>query len=328
MRLCWTGLIASLLCTAPVAGFAVSCTTQAELQPQDRNALAAIGQRMAFAILQQDYSTLQAQLLPAISGQWDGIHGEVELGAPLVKGGQPQIQAIYLLDASMQTETADDQFFCSNGSGSLTVTVSMHALPPGKYAVVLADAAGAPLGGQIGLIAVWDPTGSIPSWKLGGVSVRQGLVDGHDGVWYWTRARTQATTGAPWSAWYSFDMARYLLLPVDFLSSPNMEKLNREQSQLKDVPGPFPLSLEDGPRNWKIDSVRIDTTLRQADLSLTYESLGIADPAASRTEAIAVLTAFLKAHPELRANFHGMWAVASKDGKLTPVMELPMGQIP
>jgi hypothetical protein len=328
MRLCWTGLIAALVCMAPVAGFAVSCTTQAELQPQDRNALAAIGQRMAIAILQQDYSTLQAQLLPAIAAQWDGIHGEVELGAPLVKGGQPQIQSIYLLDASAQTETADDQFFCSNASGSLTVTANMHALPPGKYAVVLADSAGAPLGGQIGLIVVWDPTGSPAAWKLGGVSVRQGIVDGHDGVWYWTRARSLATTGAPWSAWYSFDMARYLLLPVDFLSSPNMDKLNREQTQLKDVPGPFPLSLEDGPRNWKIDAVRIDTTLREADLSVTYESLGISDPAASRTEAIAVLTAFLKAHPELRANFHGMWAVASKDGKLTPVMELPMGQIP
>jgi hypothetical protein len=328
MRLCWTGLIAALVCTLPVAGFAVSCTTQAELQPQDRNALAAIGQRMTVAILQQDYSTLQAQLLPAIAAQWDGIHGEVELGAPLLNGGQPQIQAIYLLDASTQTETADDQFFCSNASGSLTVTVSMHALPPGKYAVVLTDAEGAPLGGQIGLIVVWDPTGATPSWKLGGVSIRQGSIDGHDGVWYWTRARTLATTGAPWSAWYSFDMARYLLLPVDFLSSPNMDKLNREQTQLKDVPGPFPLSLEDGPRNWKIDGVRIDMTLRQADLSLTYESLGISDPAASRTEAIAVLTAFLKAHPELRANFHGMWAVASKDGKLTPVMELPMGQIP
>jgi hypothetical protein len=328
MRLCWTGLIAALVCMAPVAGSAVSCTTQAELQPQDRNALAAIGQRMAIAILQQDYSTLQAQLLPAIAAQWDGIHGEVELGAPLVKGGQPQIQSIYLLDASAQTDTADDQFFCSNASGSLTVTANMHALPPGKYAVVLADSAGAPLGGQIGLIVVWDPTGSPAAWKLGGVSVRQGIVDGHDGVWYWTRARSLATTGAPWSAWYSFDMARYLLLPVDFLSSPNMDKLNREQTQLKDVPGPFPLSLEDGPRNWKIDAVRIDTTLRQADLSVTYESLGISDPAASRTEAIAVLTAFLKAHPELRANFHGMWAVASKDGKLTPVMELPMGQIP
>jgi hypothetical protein len=328
MRLCWSGLIAALLCTAPAAGFAVTCTTQAELQPQDRNALAAIGQRLAVAILQQDYSTLQAELLPAISSQWDGIHGEVELGAPLLKGGQAQIQAIYILDASAQTETTDDQFFCSNANGSLTVTVSMHALPPGKYAVALANAAGAPLGGQIGLIVVWDPTGANPSWKLGGVSVRQGIIDGHDGVWYWTRARTLATTGASWSAWYSFDFARYLLLPVDFISSPNMEKLNREQTQLKDVPEPFPLSLADGPRNWKIDGIRIDTTLHQSDLSVTYESLGMSDPAASRTEAIAVLSALLKAHPELRGNFHGLWAVASKDGKLTPVMELPMAQIP
>jgi hypothetical protein len=328
MRLCWTGLITALVCTAPVAGFAVTCTTQAELQPQDRIALAAIGQRLAIAVVQQDYSTLQAQLLPAIAAQWDGIHGEVELGAPLVKGGQAQIQAIYLLDASAQTETTDDQFFCSNANGSLTVTVSMHALPPGKYAVVLADASGAPLGGQIGLIAVWDPTGATPSWKLGGVSVRQGIIDGHDGVWYWARARTLATTGAPWSAFYSFDLARYLLLPVDFLSSPNMEKLNHEQTQLKDVPGPFPLSLADGPRNWKIDGIHIDTTLRQSDLSVTFESLGLTDPAATRTEAIAVLSALLKAHPELRESFHGLWAVASKDGKLTPVMELPMVQIP
>ena len=328
MRLCWSSLIAVLLSSAPAVGFAVTCTTQAELQPQDRNALAAIGQRLSVAILQQDYSTLQAQLLPAISSQWDGIHGEVELGAPLVKGGQAQIQAIYLLDASSQTETTDDQFFCSNANGSLTVTVSMHALPPGKYAVVLANAVGAPLGGQIGLIVVWDPTGANPSWKLGGVSVRQGIIDGHDGVWYWTRARTLATTGAPWSAWYCFDLARYLLLPVDFISSPNLEKLNHEQAQLKDVPGPFPLSLGDGPRSWKIDGIRIDTTLHQADLSVTYESLGITDPAASRTEAIAVLSALLKAHPELRESFHGLWAVASKDGKLTPVMELPMAQIP
>jgi len=53
----------------------------------------------------------------------------------------------------------------------------------------------------------------------------------------------------------------------------------------------------------------------------------VSDPAL-RTEATAVLSAMLKAHPELKENFHGMWAVASRDGKLTPVMELPMGQIP
>jgi hypothetical protein len=327
MRLCSRGWVAVVL-AAPMASFAVTCTTQAALQPQDRNALAAVGQRLTNAIVQQDVGTLQGQLLPAISSQWEGIRGEVELGAPLVKGGQAQLQSIYLLDASTQTETTDDQFFCSNSSGSMTVTISMHALPPGKYAVILAQAAGAPLGGQIGLIVVWDPTSAQPAWKLGGVSVRQGIVDGHDGVWYWTRARAEAATGQPWSAWYSYDLARYLLLPVDFISSPNMEKLGHEQSDIKDGPGGFPISLSDGPRTWKIDGMRIDTTLRQADLSVTYESLGISDPAAARTEATAVLSAMLKAHPELKGNFHGMWAVASKDGKLTPVMELPMAQIP
>ena len=311
----------------PVA-LAASCTTQAELQPQDRNALVAEGERLTAAIFQQDYSTLQAQLLPAISAQWDGIHNEVELGAPLLKGGQVQLQEIYLLDASSQTATTDTQFFCSNASGSLTVTVNMHALPPGKYAVLLANAAGATLGGQIGLVLVWDPTGSTPGWKLGGVSVRQGSIDGHDGVWFWTHARALSTSGGPWSAWYDYDFARYLLLPVDFLSSPNMEKLDREQSDLKPEPGPFPLLLADGARTWKIEGIRIDASLRQADLGVTYDSLGLVDPAAARTEAIAVMSAVLKAHPELKANFHGVWAYAAKDGKVSPVIELPMDQIP
>jgi hypothetical protein len=327
MRLFRKGWIAVLLLASPGMGRAASCTTQAELQPQDRSALTAIGQRLAVAIVGQDYSTLQTVLLPSISEQWDGIRNEVELGAPLVKGGQAQLHDIYLLDDSSQSQTTDMQFFCSNPSGSLTITISMHALPPGKYAVLLGDAAGAPMGGQVGIIVVWDPTGN-PGWKLGGVSVRQGVVDGHDGVWYWSRARSLAATSAPWSAWYSYDLARYLLLPVDFISSPNLDKLLHEQAQIRDSPGGFPISVSDGPRTWKIDTVRIDTTLRQADLSVTYESLGISDPAASRTEAIAVLGALVKAHPELRENFHGLWAYASRDGKVTPVMELPMSQIP
>ena len=55
---------------------------------------------------------------------------------------------------------------------------------------------------------------------------------------------------------------------------------------------------------------------------------GVTDPAAVRTEATAVLSAFLKAQPGLRENFHGLWAYAIKDGKQSPVIELPMAQIP
>jgi hypothetical protein len=61
---------------------------------------------------------------------------------------------------------------------------------------------------------------------------------------------------------------------------------------------------------------------------VAYESTGVTDPAALRTEAITALTAFLKTQPGLRANFHGLWAYAVKDGKRSPVMELPMAKIP
>jgi hypothetical protein len=329
MLLGWKVWVAVLCLGVPAASFAASCTAQAELSPQDRDMLKSIGFRLADAAGRQDYATLQSALLPALSSEWEGMRGAVEQAAPLVKGGQVQLQYLYLLDASNQTAQADTQFFCSNASGSLTVTITMRSLPPGKFAVVLADAAGAPMGGQIGMILALDTTGSAPAWRLGGLSIRQGVFNAHDARWYWIRARELTRDNVPWAAFYCYDAARYLELPMDFISSPNMEKLVQEQSQIKGSPADaFPYSVTAGDRTWKIDAVRLDPSLREPDLGVTYESVGASDPAVARTEAVAVLSALLKAQPGLRENFHGMWAYASKDGKITPVIELPMAQIP
>jgi hypothetical protein len=328
MRLCWRVWAAAALLALPGMSYAANCTTQAELLAPDRDALTAAGGRLVEAVSEQDLDRLKAALLPAEAAEWDGIRGAVEQAAPLLKGGQVQLRNLYLLDATMLQAAADTQFFCSNANGSLTVSITLRALPPGRYAVVLADAAGASLGGQIGIILAWDPTGTA-TWKLAGLSVRPGIFDGHDGVWYWTHARELTSQDQPWSAWFSYDAARWLLVPVDFLSSPNLEKLDHEQSLIKGGPlDAFPLSLHDGDREWKIEAVRLDTSLHQADLGVSYDSTGVTDPAAQRTEAISVLSTFLKAQPALRASFHGLWAYAMKDGKRTPVMELPMAQIP
>jgi hypothetical protein len=185
------------------------------------------------------------------------------------------------------------------------------------------------MGGQLGLILAWDPTGATPAWKLAGLTVRQGIFDGHDGVWYWTHARDLAKLDQPWSAWYCYEAARSLLLPVDYISSPNLDKLTHERDQIKNSPqDAFPYTIQDGARTWKVEAVRFDASLHQADLAVTYDSTGVTDPAAMRTEAVAVLSALLKTQPALRQNFHGLWAYAVKDGKRTPVIELPMGQIP
>jgi len=318
--------IALALLLAPLASRAASCTAQAELGSLDRDALASVSARLSTAVLGQDYSTLQAGLLPQEASAWDGIRSAVEQAAPLVKGGAFQLRNVYLLDASAQTAPADTQFFCSNASGSLTVTITMSALPPGRYAVVIAEAVGAPMDGWLGLILAWD--GAADEWKLAGLSVRQGVFDGHDCVWYWSRGRELAK-GDPWSAWYSYEAARYLELPFDFISSPNLDKLRQEQSQITPSPqSQLPLSLQDGDRIWKIDAVVLDPSLHEPDLALVYESTGVTDPAALHTEATAVMSSFLKAQPGIRANFHGLWAYAEKDGKRTPVMELPMKEIP
>jgi hypothetical protein len=311
---------------APLAVRAATCTAQAELNALDRDAIASASGKLATAISAQDLNTLQANLLPQEANEWTGIRSAVEQSVPLVKGGQFQLRDVYLLDASSQTAPADTQFFCSNASGSLTVTITMSALPPGRYAVVLADALGSPQAAQMGLILAWDPTAT--AWKLAGLTIRPGAFEGHDGVWYWSRGRALAKAD-PWSAWFNYDAARYLLLPVDFLSSPNFDKLRQEQTTI--IPSPqsaFPLSLKDGDRVWKIVSVGLDPSLHEADLGVAYESTGVTEPAALRTEATSVLSAFLKNQPGLRANFHGLWAYGVKDGKRTPIMELPMNQIP
>ena len=326
MGFCWKLCAGAGLLAAPLAYAAATCTTQAEMSAPERGLIANVALHLSAAVGQQDYATLHAALLPAEASAWDGIRGAAEQAAPLLTGGQVQVRNLYLLDASMLAEPADTEFFCTDESGAINVTVTMRSLPPGKYALALADATGAPLAGQLGIILAWDGDGS--GWRLAGLFAHAGRFDGHDGVWYWTRGRALAHAD-PWSAWYSYDVARYLLIPVDFLSSPNLEKLSQEQSQIELSPEKaFPLSLQQGDRTWKIDAVVLDPSLNEPDLGVAYESTGVTDPAALRTEATSVMSALLKAQPGLRANFHGLWAYSVKDGKRTPVMELPMNQIP
>ena len=192
----WQGfgiVLAAALLAGPPRAQATTCITQGEMNPQDRGTLASAGQQLGNAVIQQDFSSIQGTLLPAVAQQWEGIRGVIEQGGAYIKGGQVQLNAMYLLDATSLTAPADTQFFCSNANGSMTVTVSMHSLPPGKYAVILAYVLGAATPGQspsatvgqLGFILGLEGN----SWKLGGVFLRPGVLEGHDGVWWWQRAR-------------------------------------------------------------------------------------------------------------------------------------------
>lgn len=325
-------LASAFLSLSPIRLHAVNCTTPASLQPAEREALLAAGNSIAGTIAGQNFDQLQASLLPTVSGDWDSIRGAAQSAAPILKGGTLHWGDAYLLDAADLKEPGDTQFFCSLADSPVTITIALRNLPAGRYALLIGDYEGAPLAGQMALILGADATAG-GKWKLGGLFVREGALDGHDGIWYWRRARELATKKAPWSAWFSYDVARWLLIPVDFLSSPHLEKLNKEQLQLGSNPADsLPLTVT-GSGNyatnvWRITSVRLNTSLHSADLGIEYEGTGLTDPTMARGEAVAVMSAFLKQHQEIRENFHGLWAFAETDGRRTFAVELAMHDIP
>jgi hypothetical protein len=299
----------------------------AEMQAKDREALLAAADPIATAVAAQNFDLLQASLLPAEIPDWEGIKATIQGAKALTQGGTPQWRTSYLLDATELKGSEDTQFFCTNPDSSMTVTVNLRNLPPGKYALMVADFAGTPLAGQLGLILGFDG-----KWKLGGIYAREGALDGHDGVWFWTHASEVGKKDMNWSAWFSYDTARWLLMPVDFVSTPHLEKMNAEQQKLKAPAESLPLTVTgagpDAGKSWRITAAHIDTTLHVGDLALVYEGTGLTEPAAARAEAVAVMSGLLRVHPGLRETFHGLWAYAEKDGRQSYAIELAMKDIP
>ena len=144
------------------------------------------------------------------------------------------------------------------------------------------------------------------------------------------QARDYAAKKQLWDAWFYYQTAQYLLDPVDFISSPNLQKLQREAEQARpaNLPGSDPLHLSSGTQTFDIVSLHTGELSNQLDLVVTYNATPGQDPVAARAQVTAVMRALLQQHPELLTAFHGLWVYAATPGNQSPfALELPMGQI-
>jgi hypothetical protein len=266
-----------------------------------------------------------------------------------LKGATVSVENLYLLHAA-DLKAGDDEadFFCSVPGSQLLVTVSVPQLPAGEYALALVHANGVAKPEQMGMILARGPgtqagsgtqaggaqsgAAAAPSgWQLAGFFARPLTIAGHDGVWYWTRARELGKAQQRWSAYFYYQSAQFLLTPVDFLSSPNLAKLEREAAGVKPdgLPeGASTMTLASGEQSFAITSLRTDGALGGLDLVIHYNAnAGNVDPVFARGQAVALMQAMLKQHAELRANFHGLWVYADSPGHQSFAVELPMEQI-
>jgi hypothetical protein len=269
---------------------------------------------------------VKAMTIPSVAASFDGIAQEIEALSPQIQGASFTVNAMYLLNGTDLKPGAEEaQFFCSVPSSSLVVTVTIPQLPPGTYLLALTHATGVEHPHQVSMILQQDGG----EWKLAGFFVRPMSLGGKEGVWYWEQARLYAQKKQDWNSYFYYQTAAFLLTPVDFLSSPNLEKLQKEAQGVRPetVPGQEPWKLSANGKTFEITSLRTDGFSGELDLVVNYKAENVADPVATRTEIIELMKALLAAHPELRQAFHGLWVYAHAEGQRPYAIELPMNQI-
>jgi hypothetical protein len=319
-------LAGAVLC--PIAN-AVSCKTQSQMAAAERDALSSAARGMVSDVLTGNVEALRAQTLPAIAADFSGIAASVGALKPIVQGATITIDNLYALDASDETAGATSaDFYC----GTPVVVLNFTNLPPGSYALAIVHATGVAGPQQISLILSQSPD---HRWMLGGFFSRPMTEAGHDGLWYWVSARKFAQKNMNWDAWLYYGIAAYFLNPADFLSSPNLEKLQKEQGQVKptNVPAPEqPMAISGQGSVFQVTTMGPTTTFGPLDLEIEYapdpnQAAQLHDLPAARKQAAQVMTAVLALHPELRDAFHGMWVHVDQGSVSLVSLELPMEQI-
>lgn len=317
-------VLALLLALLPGVAHAASCTPQSQVAPGDRAAISQAALSFSGLVQKNGIPQLKESSLSSIQAQFGGIASGVDTSSSQIQNATFNLTSLYLLDATDLQSAQDTQFFCGISGSSQTVILDFPGLPPGKYAVVIIEAQGGKTAERLTWVLGWEN-----QWKLAGFYPRPMTAGGHDGVWYWTQARNFAQKKQNWNAYYYYQTARWLLAPADFLSSPNLDKLEKEVEKVKpaEVPEGQTLSISDGKQSWKVTSINTDGTFGGLDLSVTYQGEGAPDQAVARTECISLMKALLTQHPEFREAFHGLWIHAQHPGQPDYAVELPINQV-
>lgn len=329
-RLLKSAALIALLCVYSVAAHAISCTTQSAMTPAQRGSYEQVAKTLASEIASGNTTAVRAATIGSVAAHFDPIAATIGQASPLIQKATLTVEDIYNLNATdLKAGTDQAQFFCGLSGSSLLVTITIPQLPPGNYLLSILHATGVDKPQQIAMILQNDPEGSS-QWKLAGLFIRPLTVAGHDGVWYWRRARSFADKKQGLDAYFYYQTARFLLAPVDFLASPNLEKLQKEMQEVRpaNLPGKSPLIISAGGLNLEVTGLRTDTFQGQLDLVVDYKAQNVSGPVATREQILELMKAMLNRYPELRGAFHGLWVYAYSGSGQPFAIEQPMNQIP
>jgi len=332
-------LIAALVFSANAVQAAEVCTTQSQMKPADRDALAQAAATLAAKIEANDANAVRPLTIAEFQKDFNAMATEIASTAPRLNGAQPQVEQLYLLDATSLAKTTtggnpDAQFFCSLNQSPAEAEFLIPQLPPGKYAFAMVRMEMASPW-RLSFLLRQDQVNGQPQWLLAGLYPKQLTAVGHDGLYYWKLARTLAGK-EPWNAWLDYQEAQALLLPANFVASTNLDKLQAELAAA--VPSaisgglsadtPLVVKAADGTE-FRFTALTVEDYQGgdKIDVVAHIKVDSVADNAAARKGNVVAISALVAAHPELRKAFHGVWVFADAPGQSPYATELAMTEI-
>ena len=227
--------IAFLVVFAGVFAMAETCLTTGDMDPATKNAIESAARQYYGYTAAGDVSSLRSNAIPSLAGNFGGIERTVVNNKDAFSGSQPNVYSTYILDATGGPATLDNALFvCGVYNSNDRIQFSIPGLPAAKYAMVVMEANGPK--GPYWLSLILQQMG--PSWKLAGFYPRQRRVNDKGAGWFLTQARDYRAKGEMHNAYFYYVTARQLALPVSFMLTRPVEKLDGEAQPIvpKDLP--------------------------------------------------------------------------------------------
>jgi hypothetical protein len=305
---------------------AQTCASGSELDAATKTAINSAATQYLSMSKNGDVAGLKANAIPAIAGDFSSIEQAVVTNKPYFADGQSTITGTYLLDASdAKAPLARADFYCGIYNSPDRVGFSIPNLPPGKYAVVIQKVNGKQ---PITLSLVLQFVGG--SWKLAGFYPRMDSIGGHDGDWYLTKARDFKAKGNQHDAWFYYLTAWDLTAPVNFMGTPQLDKIATEMQTARptDLPSDSsPMSLSANGKVFKVTELAAVPVDNKLDLRIRYLNPDANNSGISFKDNMAVIKAIVAKYPELRDAFDSVVARAVDNSGQEYGTLLPMKDI-
>jgi len=321
-----------------------ACLTASDMGANAASTLQNTAKRYFQAAAGGDSASLRQNATPALAASFGGVEAAVNDHKQEFAGTQSTVRPPYVLEASGTAPVERAEFFCGIYNSPDRVGFSIPNLPPGTYAVVVQDVTTAKAAkysvtmilqeqGSAGASNAQsaNPEAALASatWQLAGYYVRPETINGHDGQWFWDKAHQFKAQGQTLNAYYHLIEARQLLSPVDFMGTPQLDKIYDETQQLvpKDLPISGPVDNVMGGQTYKLVQVFPVPVGQDMDLVIRYQVPDISDSNKTFQQNMNIIKGFVAKYPEVRGAFDAVVARAVNPqgqdyGSLLPMKEI------